>query len=99
MESDKYPNTIFRGKINEEVDWTKDGEHKVTVSGKMNMHGVERDITLDGTVIIKGKEIIISSKFKIHIEDYKIKVPTIYVDNIAEDVDVKIDAVLIPFKK
>lgn len=99
MESEKYPNTIFKGKINEKIDWKKDGENKVTVTGKMSMHGVDKDITVDGLVIIKGEEITISTKFKVHVADYNIKVPSLYIQNIAEDVDVKLNAVLFPFKK
>lgn len=99
MESDKYPNTIFKGKINEKIDWTKDGENKVTVTGKMSMHGVDKDITFDGVVTIKGGEITIAAKFKVHIADYGVKVPSLYIQNIAEDVDVKLHAVLAPFKK
>lgn len=48
---------------------------------------------------MKGGEMTISSKFKVHIADYGIKVPSLYIQNIAEDVDVKINAVLAPFKK
>lgn len=99
MESEKYPSTIFKGKINEKIDWTKDGEHKVTVTGKMSMHGVDKEITIPGTVIIKGSEITISAKFKVHVADYNIKVPSLYVQNIAEDVDVKLNAVLVQYKK
>ncbi len=99
MESEKFPNTIFKGKINEKIDWTKEGEQKVTVTGKMSMHGVDKDITFDGIVNIKGGEITISTKFKIHVADYNIKVPSLYIQNIAEDVDVKLNAVLVPFKK
>lgn len=99
MESDKYPNTIFKGKINEKIDWTKDGENKVTVTGKMSMHGVDKDITIEGLVTIKGEEITIVTKFKVQVADYKIKVPSLYVQNIAEVVDVKLHAVLAPFKK
>ncbi|MBA3970783.1 MAG: YceI family protein [Bacteroidetes bacterium] len=99
MESEKFPNTIFKGKINEKIDWTKDGEHKVTVTGKMSMHGVDKEITFDGLITMKGGEMTIASKFKVHVADYKIKVPSLYVQNIAEDVDVKINAVLVPYKK
>lgn len=100
MESEKFPNTVFKGKINEKVDWTKEGEQKVTVTGKMSMHGVDKDITIDGTVTInKAGEIMIYTKFKVHVADYNIKVPSLYVQNIAEDVDVKLSAVMVPFKK
>ena len=99
MESDKFPNAIFKGKINEKIDWTKDGEYKVTTTGKLNIHGIEKDRTIEGVVKIKGQEITLNSKFKIHIADHGIKVPSLYVQNIAEDVDVTLNAVLEPYKK
>jgi hypothetical protein len=99
LESDKFPSAIFKGKINEKIDWTKDGEHKVTITGTFEIHGVKKERTFDGVVKIKGQEITISSKFNIHIADYNIKVPSLYVKNIAEDVEVKITSVLEPYKK
>ncbi|MBK7181626.1 MAG: YceI family protein [Bacteroidetes bacterium] len=99
LESDKFPSAIFKGKINEKIDWTKDGEHKVTITGTFEIHGVKKERTFDGVVKIKGQEITISSKFNIHIADYNIKVPSLYVKNIAEDVEVKINSVLEPYKK
>lgn len=99
MESEKFPNATFKGKINEKIDWTKDGEHKVTVTGKLMIHGVEKDRTINGIVKIKGQEITISSKFNVHIADHGIQVPSLYVQNIAEDVEVKLNAVLEPYKK
>jgi hypothetical protein len=99
MESEKFPNAIFKGKINEKIDWTKDGEYKVTVTGKLNIHGVEKDRTIDGVLKIKGSELTATSKFKIHIADHGIKVPSLYVQNIAEDVEVKLNATLEPYKK
>lgn len=96
-----YPNrnAIFKGKINEKVDFTKDGENKVTVTGKMELHGVTRDVTIDGTLTKSGGDIGISSKFKIKVADYNIKVPSMYVKNIAEQVDVTIISSLEPFQK
>lgn len=99
VETEKYPYTIFKGKINEPIDWTKDGEHKVTVTGTLSMHGVDKERTLEGTVSVKGTEISIATKFNIHIADHNIKVPSLYIQNIAEDVEVKLNATLEPFKK
>lgn len=98
-ESEKFPSATLKGKINEVIDWTKDGEYKATVTGKLNLHGVEKDRIFDGTVTIKGSEITISTKFNIHIADHDIKVPSLYVKNIAEDVEVKLNATLEPYKK
>ena len=99
MESEKFPDAIFKGKINEKIDFTKDGENKVTVTGKLKIHGIEKDRTIDGVVTVKGTQIIIASKFNVHIADHGIKVPSLYVQNIAEDVEVKLNATLEPFKK
>lgn len=96
-----YPNryAVFKGKINEKIDYSKDGEYKVTVPGKMELHGVTRDVTLEGTLKTVGNELVIASKFKIRVSDYNIKVPSMYVKNIAETVDVTIHSTLEPFQK
>lgn len=99
MESVKYPKCVFKGKINEPVDYTKEGENKVTVTGKMELHGVTRDVTMDGTITKTGNELKLYSKFKIRVADYNIKVPSMYVKNIAEVVDVTFNTVLEPYQK
>ncbi|MBA3665879.1 MAG: YceI family protein [Bacteroidetes bacterium] len=99
LESQKFPNAVFKGKINEKIDYTKDGDHKVTVTGKMEMHGVTKEETYEGTLSKKGNEITIKCKFKIKVADYGIKVPSLYVKNIAEVVDIDVHTVLEPFVK
>ncbi len=95
MESEKYPMTTFSGKIQETIDYTKDGVNKVNVKGTMDMHGVKKEITIPGTITIKGGQIIIDAKFKVSCTDYKIKVPA----NIAETLDVTVQCTLEAFKK
>lgn len=99
METEKFPNAIFKGKINEKLDLTKDGETKVTVTGKMDMHGVVKDETYEGTITKSGNDIIIKTKFKVKLIDHNIKVPSLYVKNIAEVVDVDVASTLEPFQK
>jgi hypothetical protein len=99
VESEKFPNAFFKGKINEKIDYTKDGEHKVTVTGKFTIHGVEQDRTIDGTLTIHGQEITLASAFKIKFDDYKVVIPGLYKGVIPPDTDVKLNAVLEPFKK
>lgn len=99
METEKFPKATFKGKINEAIDYAKDGENKVTVSGKMEMHGVTKDVTLTGTLTKSGNEFKLNSKFKIKVADYNIKVPSMYVKNIAEEVEVTFNTTLEPFQK
>jgi hypothetical protein len=99
LESTKYPNCEFRGKINESIDHAKEGENKVTVTGIMDLHGVKKEVTLDGVLTKIGAEYKVESKFKIKVADYNIKVPSMYVKNIAEVVDVSISCTLEAFQK
>ena len=99
VESEKFPQATFKGKVNEKIDMTKDGENKVTVTGKMTLHGVTKDITTEGTITKKGDDVTLASKFKIKVAEYNIKVPSLYVQNIAEVVDVTVNIGLEPFVK
>ena len=65
----------------------------------MEIHGVTRDVTLTGTMTKTGNEFALMTKFKIKVADYNIKVPSMYVKNIAEEVDVTFNTTLVPFKK
>ncbi len=98
METEKYPSSTFKGKINEQVDLTRDGEYKVTVTGKLNIHGVEQERTLPGTILVKDGNITIQCSFKVKVADHKITIPTLVMAKIAEEIDVKLDAKLLPKK-
>lgn len=99
MESEKYPHTIFKGKLNEKIDYTKNGEYNVTVTGTMNMHGIEKPVVYVGKLIVKGGKVSINSVFKVRLSDYNIKVPSVVAVNIAEEIEVTTQATLIPYKK
>lgn len=99
VESTKYPVAQFKGKINEKIDLTTDKEQKVSATGKMDLHGVTKDITIEGILVVKDGNITLNAKFPIKISDYDIKVPSLYVKNIAEIVDVTISSTIKPYVK
>ena len=87
LESDLYPKSTFTGKI---IDIQ---ESKVRISGSLNIHGQENNITVDGLIIQENNNMIsMSSTFFIKLEDYKIDIPRIVMYKIAEEirVDVKV---------
>lgn len=88
LESDKFKNATFKGKVNEKIKWNKDGEYDASATGTMHIHGVDQEVTINGKIVIKDGKINFESKFKISIADYKIKIPSAVVTNIAEVVDV-----------
>jgi hypothetical protein len=97
MESDKNPYSTFRGQINEKIDLTKEGTYQVTSTGKINIHGIEKIVTLKGTLMVKGTEITLISNFGVRLDDHKIKRPKVVFQNIAEVIEVKLEAQFIPY--
>ncbi|MBK7856379.1 MAG: YceI family protein [Bacteroidetes bacterium] len=96
MESGMYKTATYKGKINEPLDFTRDGEYIVTTTGTLNMHGVDNSINEKGTITVKDGKATLKSTFKIKLEEYKIKIPRVVVENIAEVVDVNIEAAYTP---
>jgi hypothetical protein len=99
VESEKFPYAIFKGKLNDKIDFTKDGEYKTKATGKLTIHGVEKERTIDGIVTIKGGEISLSSSFKVVFEDHGIVIPALYSGVIPPDASVKFNSLMEPFKK
>ena len=88
METSKFMTAKFMGKIEGDIDLTKDGTHEITVKGDLTIHGVKKPYTLTGTIKIDGKSIITDTKFKVKLADHDIKIPSVVMKNIAEVVEV-----------
>lgn len=93
MESSKYPKATFKGNITNisDVNFKKDGTYNVKVTGKLTMHGVTQSVETDGKIIVKGKNIIAQSTFKVAVADYKIEIPNVVKDKIAKEVEIDVN--------
>ena len=89
LETDKYPNATFKGKIKETVDLKVAGTYAVTASGTATIHGVSRPVELKGTLVSTGKTLALTCIFDIHLDEYKIDIPKIVFKKIAEVIKVK----------
>ena len=99
MESDKFPNATFKGKIAEQIPVTKDTSMQVTASGVFNCHGVEKPRTEKANLTVKDGRITLTGDFKVALKDHNIEVPRVVIQNIAEIIEVKFNATLMPYKK
>ncbi len=88
VESDKYPKATFSGAFDSPVDFTKNGEIEVPVSGKLTIHGVTQEITTTIKMVISEKNIVATTSFLVKVADYNIKIPKVVVTKIAEEVEV-----------
>ena len=93
VESHNYPKATFAGSIEDidKIDLSKAGSYNVTVSGKLSIHGVTQTVSSKGTLKIgDDKTLTANSTFTINLEDYKVKIPTMYIDNISESIEIKV---------
>ncbi len=74
IESTKFPRADFKGTIVnlKDVNFTKDGSYKVTVTGDLTLHGITKNITVNGTVDIKDGKPSAMGKFDIIMKDFNI---------------------------
>ena len=89
MESDKYRDATYKGKINEKINWKKDGTYIITSQGVLTIHGVAKERTDTGTVSIKGGKITIKNYFLVRVADHGIRIPQLVLYKVAEVVSVK----------
>jgi polyisoprenoid-binding protein YceI len=96
LEIDKYPKAGFKGKIQGKIDYDKPGIYNVTATGKLKIHGVEKNVTEKGTVtVVKEGQVKLKSEFNVALADYSIKTPQILGQEMTADkVLVKIEATL-----
>jgi polyisoprenoid-binding protein YceI len=98
IESDKYPNATFSGKVDKAPDYTKDGTYDVSATGKLTLHGVTKERTIKGKLKVESGKITISSDFEVPLTDHKIEVPQVVFVKIAQVISVKAQYALTPRK-
>jgi len=90
MDTEKFPKSTFQGKIAGFQAETK-GEQQAMATGKLTMHGVTQEVQIPGTLESVEGKIVMKSKFIVKLADYKIEIPKLLWQNIAEQVEVKIE--------
>jgi polyisoprenoid-binding protein YceI len=61
VESTKYPNATFEGKIIEEIDFNVAGKYEIRGKGKFTIHGIEQIRIIKCTLTVEADKITISS--------------------------------------
>lgn len=95
MESDRFPKATFQGKM-EGFNFSLNQEQQVTATGKLTIHGITHDVSIPGTVATNNNSLTLHAVFVVKLEDYKITIPQLLWQNIAEQVEVTVDFSLKP---
>lgn len=94
LESEKYPKATFAGKVNPLI---RVGSNTSAIAvGKLTLHGVTKAVTISGKIEWSEDRVLLKSDFSIKLDDYKIKIPKLMWQNIAEEVNVHVELIFKP---
>lgn len=98
MESTKFPKATYKGTVSNlaDIKFGTAGTYKTKVNGKMTIHGVTKDLATEGTIEVKGTQLLVKSNFTVNPEDYQVKIPDAVKDKIAKSIKVSVDCTLNP---
>ena len=87
MNSAAFPKTNFKGSLKniQSIDFTKDGNTNVTAQGSLTIHGVSKNLSATGSLIIAGGQTTLKSIFKIKRIDFGINT-----DEIADELEITV---------
>jgi len=96
LESDKYPDASFKGKIIEDADLTVDGTYEVRAKGFLIVHNVSQERIIKSAVTVKDHIITIHSSFTVLLSDHNIPIPMVVYQKLANEIKVEVTATLEP---
>lgn len=98
MESFKFPDIAFSGKIIEDVDISEDGKYTIRAKGELNIHGVGRDRIIYADVVTENGRLEVVSEFRVALADHDIKIPRVVNDKLATEVFINVKMILLEQK-
>jgi polyisoprenoid-binding protein YceI len=92
METNKYPDATFSGKLIEHVNLTVPGTYVVRAKGQLTIHGKTRERILRTEIISTGDMLRTKASFLVPLVDHQIEVPKIVNQKIAQEIQVQVQA-------
>lgn len=92
IESERYPQCTFTGKLIDEVDFRTDGKYVVRAKGMLTIKGVPHEQIIKAIVVVNGSDLSMTAGFTISLTDHEIRIPRIVQQKIAPQILVNVDA-------
>tara|TARA_R110002124_G_scaffold252177_4_gene417437 strand:+ start:640 stop:1185 length:546 start_codon:yes stop_codon:yes gene_type:complete len=99
LETKKYPFAEFFGKLVSDFDPSSTEIHDVKVAGTFKIHGVEREIEVDGSLQMKENGLHVKAEWMLNLLDYNIDPPKILFIKVDKNQEIKIEALLKPVER
>ena len=94
LETDKYPEATFSGKIIEDVDFGKNNVLTVRAKGILTVHGVPKERIIKSDMTIKDGQIFIKANFTVLLADHNIPIPKVVHEKLASEIKVEVNSEL-----
>ena len=96
VEGAKFPTASFKGKVVDDADFSVPGTYNIRAKGMFLLHGIEKEIFINGVMTVAADQITIDSKFIITLADFNMKLSKMNTLVIAKNVNVETKIVMIP---
>jgi hypothetical protein len=94
LETSKYSEARFSGKIIEVIDLSVPGTYQVRAKGQLTIHGRSKERIIRVNLTSTGTTINATAKFMVPLVDHQIEVPKIVNQKIAQEIAVTVKASL-----
>jgi len=98
MQTDRYPEATFTGKIRNWNQTNSDTVNKVIAYGNFTVHGVTHKREIQGILTKKGSKYLLDATFEVKLADHNIEIPVLFFTKITEAVKVTARYELAPGK-
>jgi polyisoprenoid-binding protein YceI len=95
METDKYFEATFSGKIIEPIDFSVDGTYDVRAKGNLVIHGKKQTRIIPAKIQIEKGRLKVISEFTVPLVDHDIKIPQLVTEKIATEIIVRINVSMV----
>ena len=96
---DDHPFAEFTGMFVSQFDESISEPQVAIVEGEFSIHGVTRQIRIEGELQMQGENLHLSAEWIILLDDYGIDPPGILFYRVTEEQEVRIEAVLQPYPR
>ena len=91
METHQYPKATFKGNLKNFSLENLNSDERFELIGTISVRGIEKSIETTVNVKEENNRIYVSGMFFVSPQDFKIKIPSIVRDKIANQIQIKID--------
>lgn len=92
LETHKYPDATFQGKMIEIIDFGKNGDYEIRAKGNFDIHGVIQERIIKCKLTVNAQGIKVSTRFSVFLQDHDIQIPKVVHQKIAEEILVEVEA-------